>query len=62
MFGLFGGWELLIILFVVLVIFGPTRLPKIARSMGKTVKEVSKIRNDVDSIKSSLDEEDDENE
>ncbi len=34
-----GGSELLIVLVVVLVIFGPTKLPKLARSLGETVHE-----------------------
>ena len=39
MFGRFGMGELLIILVVVLLIFGPTKLPALAKSMGQAVKE-----------------------
>lgn len=35
-----GGPELLIILVVVLVIFGPKNLPKLGSALGKTVKNV----------------------
>jgi sec-independent protein translocase protein TatA len=37
-FGLPGGPEIWIILIVVLVIFGPTQLPKLAKMFGKSAK------------------------
>jgi len=37
-FGLPGGPEIWIILVVVLVIFGPTQLPKLAKMFGKSAK------------------------
>lgn len=37
-----GATELLIILLVVLVLFGGTRLPKLARSLGQAQKEFKK--------------------
>ena len=37
--GSLGGWELIIILVVVLVIFGPKRLPEMGRSLGKAIRE-----------------------
>jgi sec-independent protein translocase protein TatA len=43
MFGFtLGAPELLIILAVVLLLFGSTRLPKLARSMGQASKEFKK--------------------
>ncbi|MHB8792773.1 MAG: Sec-independent protein translocase subunit TatA/TatB [Thermoleophilia bacterium] len=34
------GWqEILIVIFLVLLIFGPKRLPEIGRSVGKSIKE-----------------------
>lgn len=41
-----GGWELLIILFVILLLFGSTRLPQLAKGMGKSIKEFKKGIND----------------
>ena len=41
MFGL-GYQELLIILVIVLILFGATRLPELARSLGVSVKEFKK--------------------
>lgn len=37
-FGMPGGAELWIILIVVLVIFGPSQLPKLAKMFGKSAK------------------------
>ncbi|MFH0846477.1 MAG: twin-arginine translocase TatA/TatE family subunit [Chloroflexota bacterium] len=38
-----GIEELLLILFVVLLVFGPGKLPEIARGMGKLVRELNKL-------------------
>ncbi len=38
-----GGPELLIIFVVVLLVFGPRRLPEIARGIGKGVREFRKL-------------------
>jgi sec-independent protein translocase protein TatA len=37
--GLPGGPELLIVLVIVMLVFGASRLPKLARSMGQAGKE-----------------------
>jgi sec-independent protein translocase protein TatA len=39
-FGLPGGAEIWIILAVVLIIFGPTQLPKLAKMFGKSAKSL----------------------
>ena len=37
--GWFGPWELLILVLIVLLIFGPKRLPEIGRGLGKGMRE-----------------------
>ena len=34
-----GGWEIFLVFLVILLIFGASRLPKLARSMGQAGKE-----------------------
>jgi sec-independent protein translocase protein TatA len=40
--GMPGGPELIIILIVILLLFGSTRLPQLARGMGKSINEFKK--------------------
>ena len=42
MFGRIGMGELLVILAVVLIVFGPAKLPALAKSMGQAVAEFRK--------------------
>ena len=42
MFGKAGVWELLIILALALLIFGPKALPKLGESIGKTIGNFKK--------------------
>ncbi|MCP4176867.1 MAG: twin-arginine translocase TatA/TatE family subunit [bacterium] len=46
MFGI-GGWELILIFAVILLLFGAKRLPEIARSLGKAASEFKKSKNDI---------------
>lgn len=34
-----GGWEIMVILLVVLIFFGANKIPEIARGMGKGIRE-----------------------
>ena len=49
------GWgELLIILFLVLLFFGPKRLPEVAEALGKSIQKFKKASRDMkDEIESS---------
>ena len=38
----FGAGELIIILLIILVLFGASRLPAIARALGRSIKEFKK--------------------
>jgi len=50
--GPFGVWEILIILVVVLLIFGPRRLPEMAKGLGQSVRA---FRKELRDMKSDLD-------
>lgn len=40
MFGRLSGWELVIILVIVLLLFGARKLPDLARSVGESAREL----------------------
>ena len=39
-----GGYEILVILLVVLLLFGPKRIPELARALGKASHEFKKAK------------------
>ena len=47
--GFLGGWELVLILAVVLILFGAKKLPDLAKGLGQGIKEFKKAANDVTS-------------
>jgi len=47
MFGRLGGAELLVILVVGFLVFGPKKLPEIGKSFGETVREFKNSAKDV---------------
>ncbi len=51
MFGHFGWQEILLILLIIVLLFGATRIPSIMKSMGKGVKEFKKGISDEDEEK-----------
>jgi sec-independent protein translocase protein TatA len=56
--GPFGIWEILIILVVVLLLFGPKRLPELAKNVGQSVREFRKgIKDMKNDIEADIDEE-----
>jgi sec-independent protein translocase protein TatA len=44
-----GGWEIVLILAVVLILFGAKKLPELAKGLGQGIKEFKKAANDVTS-------------
>ncbi len=52
-----GGWEMVLILAVVLVLFGAKKLPELAKGLGQGIKEFKKATRDVsDELQSAMDE------
>ena len=50
----FGGWEVVLILAVVLVLFGAKKLPELAKGLGTGIKEFKKATREVtDEIQSA---------
>lgn len=50
MFGLLpvGPWEIALILAIVLIIFGPGKLPQVGRMLGKSIREFRSTVKDVE--------------
>jgi TatA/E family protein of Tat protein translocase len=46
MFGL-GGGELLLVAFMALIFIGPKKLPELARSLGKGIREFQKAKDEI---------------
>ena len=47
-FGNLGAWEIILIVFVILLLFGARRLPEIGQSLGKGIKEFKKSLSSAD--------------
>ena len=45
--GWFGGWEIVLILAVVLILFGAKKLPELAKGLGTGIKEFKKATREV---------------
>ena len=56
------GWsELLIIFFIILIIFGPRKLPEVAEAMGRSIQKFKKASREVkDEIEMKPDDDKDE--
>jgi sec-independent protein translocase protein TatA len=55
----FGGWEIVLILAVVLILFGAKKLPELAKGLGSGIKEFKKATREVtDEIQSAVDQDD----
>ncbi len=64
LFALIGplGWqELLIVFFIILIVFGPRKLPEVAEAMGKSIQKFKRASRDVrEEIEASIDKSDDD--
>lgn len=49
-----GGGEILLVLVVIIVVYGPSKIPEIARKLGKGIAEVRKASSE---IKKEIDDE-----
>ena len=47
MFENVGGGELLVIMFLIFIFFGPKKLPEIGKNLGKGLREIRKAMNSV---------------
>lgn len=60
MFGI-GTTELIVILVIVLLIFGPKKIPELAKTLGRGLREFKKaqneIRNGIDEVTKEVEEE-----
>jgi sec-independent protein translocase protein TatA len=51
-----GGWEIVLILAVVLILFGAKKLPELAKGLGTGIKEFKKATREVsDELQNSMD-------
>jgi TatA/E family protein of Tat protein translocase len=48
LFGISGG-EIFVIVLLILIFFGPKRIPEIARTLGKGINEIKKVQRDINS-------------
>jgi TatA/E family protein of Tat protein translocase len=55
MFGSLGAVELLVIAALVMLVFGPSQLPKLGRSMGETIRAFRGIGRELSDTKDDLD-------
>lgn len=46
MFGL-GGTELIVLLLIILLVFGPSQIPKMARGVGQALREFRKAQREI---------------
>ena len=47
MFLFIGGLEIIVILLFVVIFFGSNKIPSLARSLGKTIREVKDASNEI---------------
>ncbi|WP_020532383.1 Sec-independent protein translocase subunit TatA/TatB [Flexithrix dorotheae] len=47
LFGMPGGWEMFIIIFVILLLFGAKKIPELARGLGRGIREFKDATKDI---------------
>jgi len=52
-----GSTELMVILLIVVLVFGASAIPKLAKSVGEARREFEKARKDVESMEKNNDDE-----
>lgn len=51
-----GGWEIMVILFIILLLFGGKKIPELMRGLGRGIREFNSARATVeDEIKKGMD-------
>jgi sec-independent protein translocase protein TatA len=54
--GMIGGWEMVVILAVILMLFGARKLPELAKGLGQGIKEFKKATREVtDEVTNAMD-------
>ncbi len=46
--GIPGGWELIVIILIVVLLFGGRKIPELMKGLGQGMKEFKKARNEED--------------
>ena len=49
LFGLPGGWEVVVIILAIVLLFGGKKIPELAKGLGQGIKEFKKATTDVGS-------------
>ena len=49
-----GFWEIVLIVIVILVLFGPKRIPELARALGRANYEFKKAKSDIEAESKQL--------
>jgi sec-independent protein translocase protein TatA len=49
--GMPGGWELIVIILIVVLLFGGRKIPELMKGLGQGLKEFKKAKNEVDEEK-----------
>lgn len=51
--GFLGGWEILVVIFAILLLFGGRKIPELMKGLGKGIKEFKSGMKDEDDDKST---------